>query len=161
MPVESEADAVTMSVSFSVQISDFPPGSPWASLNGSRPQTFTWSAILRAAMVAGYPDLTSIPSRQFARWRTAALRMALRRSYGRLVQPPEWSLLEQAEKAAVSSLLGVIVTKLLVERLLNAQIFLYLGVYFSLTFPPGAQKIRPDFAAMTPSEKWFSIEAKG
>jgi len=149
-----------MSVSFPVKVY-FPADSSWANLNGTRTPTFAWSAILRAAMVAGYPDLSSIPSPQFARWRTAALRLALPRSGGQLIQPPEWALLDQSEKAAVSSLLGVVVTKLLVERLLNAPLLLFLGVYFTLTFPPGVEKVRPDFAAMTPSGDWFSVEAKG
>lgn len=150
-----------MNVSIPVRISDFPPGSPWAHLNGLGKQMFTWSAILRAAMVAGYPDLASIPSRQFARWRTAALHMGLRRSSGMLIQPPEWAQLDPSEKAAVSSLLGVVVTKLLVERLLNASLFLFLDVHFTLTFPPGVERIRPDFAAMTPAGRWFGVEAKG
>lgn len=150
-----------MNVSFPVHISDFPSGSPWAHLNGSRPQTFTWSAILRAAMVAGYPELTSLPSLQFVRWRTAALRMALRHSGGILIQPPEWDQLDPSEKGAVSSILGVVMTKLLVERLLDAPLFLFLDVHFSLTFPQGLEKIRPDFAAMTTAGQWFGAEAKG
>ena len=150
-----------MSVSFPVQVSDFPPGSAWAHLNGSQPQTFSWSSILRAAMVAGYPDLESIPSPQFARWRTAALHMALRHYGGQLIQPPEWQQLDQSEKAAVSSLLGVVVTKLLVERLLGAPILLFLDVHCLLTFPPDAEHIRPDFVAMTPDGGWYSVEAKG
>lgn len=150
-----------MNVSFPVHISDFKPDSPWAHLNGYRQQTFAWSHILRSAMVAGYPDLASLPSRQFARWRTAALRMALRHSRGELIQPPEWPQLEQSEKVAVSSLLGVVVTKLLVERLLGAPLLLFLDVFFSPTFPAGMRRIRPDFAAMTPVGNWFSVEAKG
>ena len=150
-----------MSVSFQVQVSKFPPGSQWAHLNGRASQTFSWSSILRAAMVAGYPDLASIPSIQFARWRTAALHMALRRASGQLIQPPEWRQLDPSEKAAVSSILGVVVTKLLVERFLNAPLFLFLDVHFLLTFPPGVKRIRPDFAAMTPTGDWFSVEAKG
>lgn len=112
-------------------------------------------------MVAGYPDLRSIPSRQFARWRTAGLRLALRHSNNRLIRPPEWGQLDPSEKAAVTSLLGVVVTKLLVERLLNAPLFLFLDVHFTLTFPPNTDRMRPDFVAMTPANEWFSVEAKG
>src|SRR5438034_6540849 len=39
-------------------------GSPWAHLNGPQLETFTWSAILRAAMVAGYPTLRSLRSEE-------------------------------------------------------------------------------------------------
>ena len=152
-----------MNVSLPVNILDFPEDSPWAHLNTQTAQaiTFTWSDILRAAMVAGYPDLASIPSPQFAQWRTAGLHLALRHSAGKLVQPPEVSDLDPSEKAAVSSLLGVIMTKLLVEKLLAAPIFLFLDVYFSLAYPDNQDKIRPDFAAMTAGHEWFSVEAKG
>jgi len=150
-----------MNVTFPVQISDFEPDSPWAHLNGYRPQTFTWADFLRAAMVAGYPDLASLPSRQFARWRTAAFHLGLRHDRGQLIQPPEWAQLDPSEKAAISSLLGIVVTKLLVERLLNAPIFLFLDVHFTVIYPPGVERIRPDIAAMTPAGQWFSVEAKG
>lgn len=152
-----------MNVSFPVHVTDFPPGSAWARLNNAwpKPQTFVWSDIIRAAMVAGYPDLAALPSRQFARWRTAAFHLGLRHSDGQLVQPPEWSQLDPSEKASVSSLLGLVVTKLLVERLLNAPLFLFLDVHFTVNYPPGVERIRPDFAAMTPAGKWFSVEAKG
>ncbi len=77
------------------------------------------------------------------------------------MQPPEFSRLDPSEKAAVSSLLGIIVTKLLVERLLQAPTFLFLDVYFTLEYPDGVDRICPDFAAMTPGQGWFSVEAKG
>ena len=119
-----------MNVSLSAKISGFEEDSPWVHLNTQeeQPIMFTWSDFLRAAMVAGYPDLTDIPSPQFARWRTAGLHLALRHVGGNLVQPPESGRLDPSERAAVSSLLGVIVTKLLVERLLQASTFLFLDV---------------------------------
>jgi hypothetical protein len=67
-----------MSIVLPVSISNFPPHSRWAYLNGSRNETFTWSSIVRAAIVAGYPELPAILSRQFARWRAAGLRLGLR-----------------------------------------------------------------------------------
>lgn len=112
-------------------------------------------------MVAGYPDLASIPSREFMLWRSAALHMALRQSGAQLVQPPEWAELDPSERAAISSLLGVVMTKLLVERLLDAPLFLFLDVHFRLSYPPGIERIRPDFVAMTRIGQWFSVEAKG
>jgi len=117
-------------------------------------------------MVAGYPSLATVPSSEFLQWRAAALRMALRVTrIGSLIQPPEWSHLDPSEKSAISSLLGIVVTKLLVEKFLNAPIFLFLEVHFSLIYPrdPAGKEIktRPDFAAMSPAGEWFSVEAKG
>ena len=112
-------------------------------------------------MVSGYPHLRALPSWQFAHWRAAALRIGIRRSYDRLVQPAEWSRLDPSEKGALSSLLGVAVTKLLTEQLLGAPLLLFLDVYFNVVFAPGKPKIRPDFVAISNSGEYFSVEAKG
>jgi hypothetical protein len=150
-----------MNVSFPVKFSDFDPGLPWSHPDGTVDPVFSWSSVLRAAITAGYPGLTSLPSRRFARWRSAGFRLALRHSGGRLIQPPEAHLFDPAERGAVNSLLGVVVAKLLAERFLNAPLFLFLDVHFQLTYPPNGSRIRPDFAAMTPSQDWFSVESKG
>lgn len=150
-----------MTVEIPVECSGFTAASGHSGLNGLRPETFSLASILRAAVVAGYPQLRNIPSPQFAQWRAAALAMAVRPEHGILRQPPEWGLLDPSEKGAISSLLGVAVTKLLVERLLGAPLFLFLDVHFNLRFPSGAPRIKPDFAALSPSQKWFSVEAKG
>jgi hypothetical protein len=150
-----------MRVTLPVRVSDFPPGSPWEHLNGLRHEEFTWGAILRAAMVAGYPTMDAVPSPQFARWRAAGLRLALRHVRHSLVQPPEWHRLDPSEKATVNSLLGVVVTKLLVERLLNAPLFFFIDAHFRIHYPAGAPRIRPDFVAMTLAREWFAAEAKG
>lgn len=150
-----------MNVAFSTTVSDFPPGNMWAVTNGWRSETFTWSDILRAAMVTGYPSLTSIPSRQFARWRTAGFHLALRHRGGQLIQPPEWRRLDPSEKGAAASLLGLVVTKLVVERLLSAPIFLFLDVYFTVIYPTGTRRTRPDFIARSVTGQWIPAEAKG
>lgn len=150
-----------MNVSFGTLISDFDPANSWAIANGWRQETFSWSDVLRAAIVAGYPRLTLIPSRQFSRWRTAGFHLALRHARGQLVQPPEWGRLDPSEKGAASSLLGLVVTKLLVERLLTAPTFLFLDVFFTVTFPAGVRRRRPDFVARTVAGEWIPVEAKG
>ena len=147
-----------MNVSFPVNVTDFKPGSRWERLNGLNDQMFSWGDILRSAMVAGYRSSPYIPSPQFARWRGTTLQMALRRVDGQLIRPPEWDELDPSEKGAIKSILGVVVTKLLVERLLNAPIFLFLDVHFRV-FPPGG--LRPDVLASTPRGEWFSVESKG
>src|SRR5581483_3462210 len=48
-----------------------------------------------------------------------------------------------------------------VERLLNAPLFLYLDVFFTVRFAPGAKRIRPDFLAMDAAGGWIAAEAKG
>jgi hypothetical protein len=148
-----------MDISFPVLVSDFPSGPAWTISNGWATQTFSWAAVLRAALVAGYPDLASLPSWQFSRFRMATLHVALRRSHGALIQPPEWRQFDPSEKGAIASILGVVVTKLLVERLMGAPLFLYVDVHFH--FPPGPKTTRPDFLALTTGGTWFAAEAKG
>ena len=150
-----------MNVGIWIYISGFPAGNRWGITNGWRQETFAWSDILRAAIVTGYPMLTAIPSRQFARWRTAGFHLALRHASGELVQPPEWDRLDPSEKGAASSLLGLVVTKLTVERLLHAPIFLFLDIYFAVMVPAGAKRRRPDFIARTITGRWIPAEAKG
>ena len=111
--------------------------------------------------MAGYPSLTTIPSQKFRSWRFAAIRLALRHENATLIQPPEAKSFDPAEQAALSSLLGITVTKLLVENLLNAPILLFLDVHFQLAFPAPREMTQPDFAARNLAGQWFSVESKG
>jgi hypothetical protein len=154
-----------MPVTIPVEIEGFAAGSPWASLNGTTQNyQFTAAEVLRAAIVAGYWDEISIPSLEYRRWRAATIRMAVRRKRGALVRPPEWRQLDSSEKATITSLLGVITTKLLTERILGAPYLLFLDVHFNLVRRAGAPRLRPDFVALAPQGtgwRYFSLEAKG
>jgi hypothetical protein len=154
-----------MPVTIPVQISGFAAGSPWASLNGTTQNyQFTPAELLRAAVIAGYWDEPSIPSLQYRCWRAAAIRMAVRSAGGALVRPPEWDQLDSSEKATITSLLGVVTTKLLTERILGAPYLLFLDVHFTLLRRAGVPRLRPDFVALAPRGigwRYFSIEAKG
>lgn len=154
-----------MSISIPVDIDGFVAGSPWVHLNGrTHNYTFTPAEVLRAAIVAGYWDEKTIPSVEYRRWRAAGIRIAVRRVGGTLVRPPEWDLFDSSEKATITSLLGVVVTKLLAEKVLGAPYLLFLDVHFELTRKAGAPKLRPDFIALAPHGtgwRYFSMEAKG
>ena len=154
-----------MSITIPVYIDGFVAGSPWEHLNGiTHNYTFTPAEVLRAAIVAGYWDEYGIPSMEFRRWRAAAIRMAVRSTGGALVRPPEWDQLDSSEKATITSLLGVVTTKLLAEKILNAPYLLFLDVHFDLIRKKDAPKLRPDFIGLAPHGagwRYFSIEAKG
>lgn len=154
-----------MPITIPVQIAGFPPASPWAGLNGTTQNyRFTAAEVLRAAIVAGYWDEYGIPSLEYRRWRAAAIRMAVRSTGGALVRPPEWDQLDSSEKATITSLLGVVTTKLLAERVLGAPYLLFLDVHFDLVRRAGTPRLRPDFVALAPRGtgwRYFSIEAKG
>jgi len=154
-----------LSIEIPVKVTGFKPGSPWAHLNDKiHNYTFTPAEIVRAAIVAGYWDEVSIPSPEYRQWRAAAIRIAARIAHRTLVRPPEWGLLDSSEKAMITSLLGVVVTKLLAEKILGAPYLLFLDVHFHLIRQPGTPKVRPDFVALAPKgTEWvyFSLEAKG
>jgi len=141
------------------------PGSPWAVLNGTiQNYIFTPAEVVRAAIIAGYWDETSIPSPEYRLWRAAAIRIAVRLAHGTLVRPPEWDMLDPSEKAMITSLLGIVVTKLLAEKIFGAPYLLFLDVHFHLSRRAGTSKVRPDFIALAPkgtSWEYFSMEAKG
>lgn len=150
-----------MNVSLPIEVSGFEPDSPWHHLNGEHLETFGWQHVLRAAIVAGYAREADIPSPQYKRWRLAGLRVGLRTARRRLILPPEWQSLDPSEKGTIRSVLGVIVTKLLLERLMNAPLLFFLDVHFHLVFSPHLPHLRPDFVALSPDGEWFSVEAKG
>ena len=154
-----------MRITIPVNVTGFKPGSPWAQLNDkTHDYTFTPAEVVRAAIIAGYWDEASIPSPEYRQWRAAAIRIAARIAHGTLVRPPEWGLFDSSEKAMITSLLGIVVTKLLTERILGAPYLLFLDVHFHLISQPGAPKVRPDFIALTPKGtgwEYFSVEAKG
>lgn len=88
-------------------------------------------------------------------------------AYGR-ESPAGWVMapgLEPSEKGAVSFFLGMAMTSLLADRLLNVPWILHYSTYgprFGVSPTSGAGRRLPDFIAFEPIQsKWFQFESKG
>lgn len=154
-----------MPITVDVQVSGFAGRSNLLS-DGARSHSFQPTDLLRAAILAGFPPLTTTPDDQRLRnWRLASLHLALtvKRLGNRvhLTLPEVWRRLDPSEKGSVKLVLGNIVAKLLVEQLLGAPFFVFLDRYWrtlGIQLPAGR---RPDFIALGAGGLRISVEAKG
>jgi len=159
-----------MPLEIPVKISGFGPSFS-AVQNRSDFSYFSTSDILRAAVVAGYGyklDTVKIDWRIRA-WRVASIRLALDFPPSdffsvinrRLAHPRAWRQLDPCEKAAVSNLLGNVITKLLCESILDAPRLWFLDLYRDKFSVELNGRNRPDFFTRTRAGRWVSLEAKG
>src|SRR5215213_6898447 len=137
------------------------------SLNGSRTESFSTAAIIRASLIAGHPEDGPALDPLITAWREACVRLALHLPTGpnrqthALVHPKAWKNLEPSEKGGVNNILGNTVTKLLSERLLSAPRMWFLDLYRAEYKAIVRRGQRPDFFARARGNRWLALEAKG
>jgi hypothetical protein len=156
-----------MPLELPITISGFKPGFH-RSLNGSRTESFSTDAIIRASLIAGHPEDGPALDPLITAWREASVRLALQlpasgrvRNMRGLVHPKAWKNLEPSEKAGVNNILGNTVTKLLSEKLLRAPRMWFLDLYKEEYKAVVKRPQRPDFFARTRDKQWVALEAKG
>ena len=148
---------------------------PFASANGSKSLLVSKGDIIRAALLAGRTlgsaNRGGAKSRIEARWRIAAINLALDLDEPPVGDPPKymqrntlWDRLDPSEKSVLNFTLGCVVAKLVSERLLNAPLLLHHDVYGAfLRTKLGHRNKRPDFVGWTGhvGHRWLALEAKG
>ena len=133
------------------------------------------SDIIRAALLAGRTlssaNRGGAKSRIEARWRIAAINLALDLDEPPVSDPPkdmqrntQWDRLDPSEKSVLNFTLGCVVAKLVSERLFNAPLLLHHDVYEAFLHTKlGRRNKRPDFVGWTGhvGHRWLALEAKG
>lgn len=129
--------------------------------------TFSWSELCRAAVTVGrrsWRDVFQFGTYSIFEimWRLAIVRANLvENADGTLRKSQAYSRLDPSEKGAISYFLGLVVTKLLAEKLLGVAWLLHLDVYSDLLNPALRFEQKPDFVGLDPANQWVVIESKG
>jgi len=144
----------------------FPPYSA-ASLNAAAEILFSWEELCRAAVTVGrrnWADVLKFGTYSVleALWRLAMIRANLVETpAGRLRQSDAFRALDRSEKGAVSFFLGLVLTKLVAEKLFGVPWLLHLDVYRQQLAPRFLLPERPDFVGMDAFGLWTVVESKG
>ncbi len=128
---------------------------------------FTWDELCWAALTVGRRNWSDVIrhgtySVLEGLWRIAMVRANLvEESDGRLGKSEAFVALDPSERGAVSFFLGLVLTKLLAERLFQVPWLLHLDVYRTALNPSLALPLKPDFVGMDAFQQWVVIESKG
>lgn len=144
--------------------------SPGPVANGSGSLTVTWDDLLWAAITVGRPNRYyvlrhGVSSLYEFIFRASAIRLAIEQRSpkgSRLWRTPAARNLDPSEKGALNYFLGLTMSKLFAERLLDAPWLLHLDVFRSFlnpTFLSG--RSRPDLVGLTRGNEWIAMESKG
>lgn len=128
---------------------------------------FSWEELCRCAITVGrrsWADVLKFGTYSVleALWRVAMVRANLvENSDGHLRQSNAFRALDPSEKAAVSYFLGLVLTKLIAEKVFRVPWLLHLDVYQQQVAPDFAFPDRPDFVGMDAWYLWTVFESKG
>jgi len=128
---------------------------------------FSWEELCRAAVTVGrrnWADVLQFGTYSVleALWRLAMVRANLIQAFdGSLRRSGAFRNLDRTEKAAVSYFLGLVLTKLIAEKLFRVPWLLHLDVYRMLLAPQFDGPERPDFVGMDSAGLWIVFESKG
>lgn len=136
------------------------------NINGNGVLNCTWADIIRSAVTIGRKNAFDV-------WRHGrfSLYEVMYREYmiyanlmedrnGNIIRTTAYRNLDPSEKTAISYFLGITVTKLFAEKLLNTPWLMHLDVYNSLN-PVLTRGGRPDFVGLDNRRRWIILESKG
>ena len=141
---------------------------PYAGTEFEKPGevTFTWQELCRGAVTVGrrnWADVLKYGTYSIleALWRVAMIRANLMESpKGRLLPSRAFSALDPSEKGAVSYFLGLVITKILADKLFRVPWLLHLDVYRQELALDLASSEKPDFAGLDAMSAWLVLESK-
>lgn len=135
---------------------------------GSHDLTFNWAELVWAAISVGRRELSHItrhgPYSTFEIvYRVSILYANLRETTTNSIRRSEaYKGLDPSEKGAVSYFMGLAVTKLFIERLLDVPWLMHLDVYREELKPVLSKgETKPDLVGRNTSGNWIAIESKG
>jgi hypothetical protein len=151
-------------VTVPLEASDFPAGS---SLNGLQAINLSWDDLLWASITVGKAQRDLM---RFGRYSFAEMlhRVACMQAYfdvdqsNRLTLSPAFKNLDSSEKGVVSFYLGMAMTKIYADKMLNIPWMMHISRYevdWAVTY--GANPNRPDLFGCNASGEWAVAEAKG
>jgi hypothetical protein len=129
--------------------------------------TFSWEELCRSAITVGRKSWADVLqfgtySRYEMGWRLGILYANLREGPdGELQKTRAFERLDPSEKGAISYFLGLVVAKLVAERLFGVAWLLHLDVYSQSLNPTVHLGEKPDFVGMDTTRRWVVIESKG
>lgn len=128
---------------------------------------FSWEELCRAAVTVGrrsWADVLEFGTYSIFEimWRLAILRANLvEQRDGTLRKSRAFERLDPSEKSSISYFLGLVVTKLIADKLFGVTWLLHLDVYFQQLNPTLRLPNRPDFVGLNTTNLWVVIESKG
>lgn len=145
------------------------PGHLGPRLKGTQILSCSWADLLWAALTVGRGELAHVTrhgvfSAFEMAYRVAILYANLRESSDsgepRLIKSSAYEGLDPSEKSAISYFIGMTMTKLFAENLLDTPWLMHVDVYrHLLNLPSDAQ--RPDLIGKTAGGEWVALESKG
>lgn len=129
--------------------------------------SFSWEELCRSAITVGrrsWADVLQFGTYSIFEimWRLAMLRANLvEEPDGRLRKSRAFENLDPSEKTSISYFLGLVVTKLVAEKLFGVAWLLHLDVYSQYLNPTLALPNKPDFVGLDTTNLWVVIESKG
>lgn len=144
------------------------PGAYHPQLAGRHGLDFTWAELVWSAISVGRRELLHI----FRHGPFSAFEMVYRAAmvYANLCQTASDTLtrssaydgLDPSEKSAISYFMGMTLSKLVADKLLNVPWLMHLDVYRDELDPTMIfGNSRPDLIGQTPGGDWIAIESKG
>jgi len=143
------------------------PKAMGTKLVGTHKIQVSWSELVWAAISVGRANLIHILQHgafsQFEIiYRAAILFANLREDLqGNLRRSAAYEGLDPSEKGAISYFLGLAVTKLLADKLMNTPWLMHLDVYRALVKPIFSGAGRPDLVGQNSAGDWVVFESKG
>jgi hypothetical protein len=139
-----------------------------ASLSGTNELACSWDEIVWAAITVGKRNWSDVWKHRNYSMIEAVFRASIIFAYfmedGRtnnIVKSVIYKDLDPSEKSAVSYFHGIILSKILANRLFNVPWLMHLDVYKSRIRHHIVNNSRPDLIGLNVRREWFIFEAKG